>query len=207
MGCLSWGLARPTADPVRTFPLAQLAASNRPPRRAVSVGWTGWTGKGNSERGRGSVLTITQRPRTLWVRRRHSEISRILLATVYRFALLLQNASIYPTRRLAHQNTATNAADWLPSAVPIQSAVHLTTRCQDQQPLCKCIFPVNPNVLQLGEVLEMEGPVLAAVERQRRCDLPVDRLLLDGRKCSANETVVPVIVLRDQEVSTYLIAQ
>jgi hypothetical protein len=121
MGCLSWGLARPTADPVRTFPLAQLAASNRPPRIAVSVGWTGWTGKGNSERGRGSVLTITQRPRTLWVRRRHSEISRILLATVYRFALLLQNASIYPTRRLAHQNTATNAADWLPS--PSQSSL------------------------------------------------------------------------------------
>lgn len=48
--------------------------------------------------------------------------------------------------------------------------------------LSKVVRPVNPDVLELSEVLEVQGTVLVIVELKRGVDLDVDRSLLHATK-------------------------
>lgn len=48
--------------------------------------------------------------------------------------------------------------------------------------LSKVVRPVNPDVLELSEVLEVQGTVLVIVEPKRSVDLDVDRSLLHATK-------------------------
>lgn len=73
--------------------------------------------------------------------------------------------------------------------------------------LCEIIGPVNPNVLQLGEVLEMQGPMLIVVESQRRVDLHIDWSLINAAERASHEAIVPHIILRHQEVTADLVTE
>src|SRR4051794_926435 len=72
---------------------------------------------------------------------------------------------------------------------------------QNALPLLKVIRPINPDILQLGKVLEVKGPVLVIVESKRGIDLDVDGSLLDAAEGAAHETIVPKIVFGNQEVA------
>lgn len=57
--------------------------------------------------------------------------------------------------------------------------------------LSKGILPVDPDILQLSKVLEVQRSVLIAIERQWRVNLHMHRLLFNAAECATHEAVIP----------------
>lgn len=73
--------------------------------------------------------------------------------------------------------------------------------------LLELILAINPDILQLGKIVEMNWSVNAVIESDWRVQPDVHRLLLDRSKRASHEAVVPDAVVGHKEVATDLIGQ
>jgi hypothetical protein len=71
--------------------------------------------------------------------------------------------------------------------------------------LLKLVLAVNPDILQLGKVVEMQRSVNAVVKADGRVEAHVHGLLLDGAERAAHEAVVPDAVVRHEEIAADLV--
>lgn len=74
-------------------------------------------------------------------------------------------------------------------------------------PLLEIVRPINPDILQLGKVLEVQRAMLVVVEAQRSIDLDVDWSLLDTAEGTTHEAIVPQVILGDQEIAAHSVTE
>jgi len=85
--------------------------------------------------------------------------------------------------------------------------INLCTSPRSSVHLSKVIIPINPNILQFCEILEMQWTMKIIVESRRCVDFGVDGFLFHGAKATSHETVVPDAVIGNQEVPSNLVAE
>lgn len=74
-------------------------------------------------------------------------------------------------------------------------------------PLVKLVLPIDPDIFQLSEILEMYWSMYAVVEANRGIKSDMHRLLLDCAKCAAHEAVVPDTRVGNEEVASNLVRE